>query len=215
MRPGSVNLNAPRGFSRRAEASGVYLITWAGFPVTTAYGGTSRVTTAPAPTIACWPIVQFGKMVAFAPIEAPRSTTVRLGSVRWALDRGKGSFENVAFGPTNTSSPSCTPSHSCTPLFMVTRSPITTSFSMNTWSQILQSSPIRAPARTCANAQIRDPRPTASESQAPSGVGSPDTHAWRGSWRMWRRQGRGAGRSPDTAAGRGQRHDPPLRAKPS
>ncbi len=49
----------------------------AGFPVTMALGGTSRVTTAPAPTIALLPIVMPARIVAFAPIEARRFTAVR------------------------------------------------------------------------------------------------------------------------------------------
>ena len=45
--------------------------TVAGFPVTTEKSGTFRVTTEPAPTIALSPIVIPGKIVAFAPIDAP------------------------------------------------------------------------------------------------------------------------------------------------
>ena len=48
----------------------------AGFPTTIALGGTSRVTTAPAPTIAAVPIVTPGRIVAFAPIDAPSATRV-------------------------------------------------------------------------------------------------------------------------------------------
>jgi hypothetical protein len=104
----------------------------AGFPVTTTPGGTSCVTTAPAPTIAPWPISMPGRSVAFAPMDAPARTTVRANaSGRWRL-RGNGSFVNVALGPTKTSSSSVTPSHNCTPLLTVTRSPTATSFSMNT-----------------------------------------------------------------------------------
>ena len=48
----------------------------AGLPTTTALGGTSRVTTLPAPTIAWPPIFTPGRMVALAPIEAPLATVV-------------------------------------------------------------------------------------------------------------------------------------------
>lgn len=97
-----------------------------------AFAGTVRVTTAPAPTIAPAPISSPGRIVAFAPMDAPLRTTV-LGNVSgYALLRGNGSLVKVAFGPTNTSSSRCTPSQSCTPHFTVTRSPTTTSFSTKT-----------------------------------------------------------------------------------
>ncbi len=50
--------------------------TRAGLPATTAPGGTSRVTTAPAPTIARAPISMPHRMTAPLPIEAPCRTTV-------------------------------------------------------------------------------------------------------------------------------------------
>ncbi len=52
----------------------------AGTPATSAYGGTSFVTTAPAPTKAYAPSVTPQTIVALAPIEAPRWTSVRLYS---------------------------------------------------------------------------------------------------------------------------------------
>ena len=45
--------------------------------------------------------------------------------------RGNGSLQNVAFGPMNTSSSIRRPSQIWTPHFIVTLSPITTSFSIN------------------------------------------------------------------------------------
>src|SRR2546422_77878 len=48
----------------------MYLMTHAGLPATTAPGGTSTVTTAPAPTNASVPIRTPGKIVVFAPILA-------------------------------------------------------------------------------------------------------------------------------------------------
>src|SRR3954447_5470629 len=141
----------------------------AGLPTTMACGGTERVTTAPAPTIAPTPISSPGRIVAFAPIEAPRRTSVRgYSSSQWRL-RGKRSLVNVALGPMNTSSSTVTPLHSCTPDLTVTRSPTTTPFSTNTPSHRLQSSPTRAPSSTCANAHTFVPRPTSSLSHRPCG----------------------------------------------
>ena len=125
----------------------------AGLPATTAYGGTDSTTTAPAPTIAPRPIVMPGSIVALAPIDAPSLTIVVRNFVGGRLLRGKRSFANVALGPMKTSSSMRTPSQSWTPHFTVTRSPTMTSFSMNVWSQMLQSAPMRAPA-----ARARRPR---------------------------------------------------------
>src|SRR5262245_51857141 len=50
--------------------------TRAGLPATIARGGTDRVTTLPAPTIASSPMVTPQRIVALVPIEAPRLTTV-------------------------------------------------------------------------------------------------------------------------------------------
>ena len=132
----------------------------AGLPATTACGGTDSTITAPAPTIAPRPIVTPGRIVALAPIDAPSFTTVFVNSFGRFRLRGNGSFENVALGPMNTSSSMRTPSQSCTPHLTVTRSPTTTSFSMNVWSQMLQSAPIFAPGRMWANAQTRVRAPT-------------------------------------------------------
>lgn len=51
-------------------------MTRAGFPATTENGGTSRVTTLPAPTIASSPMVTPQRIVALLPIDAPRLTSV-------------------------------------------------------------------------------------------------------------------------------------------
>ena len=84
----------------------------AGLPNTSAWRGTSFVTTAPAPTIAFSPIVIPHRIVAFAPIDAPSSTTVFTTSHSGDLSspayvaqsvraaRGARSFVNVAAGPT-------------------------------------------------------------------------------------------------------------------
>src|ERR1700722_4409553 len=120
-----------------------------------ARAGTSRVTTAPAPIIASEPIVRPGRIVAFAPIEAPRLTKVRVYDAGFCLLRGNGSLVNVALGPTKTSSSRVTPSQSCTPHLTVTRSPTSAPPSIKVWSQMLQSAPMRAPGSTCAKAQMR------------------------------------------------------------
>src|SRR5262249_4147961 len=83
----------------------------AGTPVTSAYGGTSRVTTAPAPTNAYSPKVTPQTTVALAPIVAPRLTSVRLyACFRETALRGLMTFVNTIDGPQKTSSSSSTPS---------------------------------------------------------------------------------------------------------
>lgn len=54
------------------SCSSISRTTFAGFPATTCQGGTSRVTTEPAPTIAPSPIVTPFRMIERAPIQAPR-----------------------------------------------------------------------------------------------------------------------------------------------
>lgn len=49
----------------------ICFIDFAGFPYHTSYGGISFVTTLPAPMREYSPIVIPGKIVAFAPIDAP------------------------------------------------------------------------------------------------------------------------------------------------
>ena len=110
-----------------------------------------------------------GSTVAFAPTEAWARTTVRANSFGRRRLRGKGSLVKVAFGPTKTSSSNDTPSQSWTPHFTVTRSPMRTSFSTNTWSQMLQSAPMTAPGRTWAKAQILVRGPTRAPSTMAAG----------------------------------------------
>src|SRR5260370_33663483 len=62
---------------RAISASGVITRTiLAGLPATIAFGGTSCVTTLPAPTIAPSPIVTFERIVAPEPMDAPFFTSV-------------------------------------------------------------------------------------------------------------------------------------------
>ena len=53
-----------------------YRNTFAGFPATIAFAGTSFVTTLPAPTIAFSPITTFGRIVEPEPIDARDFTRV-------------------------------------------------------------------------------------------------------------------------------------------
>ena len=83
----------------------------AGTPAISAYGGTSRVITAPAPIKQYSPSVDPQTIVALAPIDAPRRTSVRRYSFRrdtWL--RGFITFVNTIDGPQNTSRSSSTPS---------------------------------------------------------------------------------------------------------
>jgi hypothetical protein len=104
----------------------------AGLPITMAFGGTSAVTTDPAATMALRPTRTPGRIVALAPMLAPRSITVCFSGLEWSPLLGNRSFVNVALGPTKTSSRSRTPFHNCTPDLTVTRSPTWTSDSMKT-----------------------------------------------------------------------------------
>jgi hypothetical protein len=111
-------------------------------------------------------------------IGADRSLVLdgRLQKARRVLFRARErSLVKVALGPTRTRFPNRTPSHSWTPLLTVTASPSTTSFSMNTRSQMLQSRPMRAPGSTCAKAQMRVPSPTWVDSQIPAGCTNTDS----------------------------------------
>jgi hypothetical protein len=83
----------------------------AGTPATSANGGTSRVTTAPAATKACAPMETPHTTVALAPMVAPAATRVgRSDRLRSTNARGVTTLVNTAEGPTKTSSPSVTPS---------------------------------------------------------------------------------------------------------
>src|SRR5579859_7323726 len=90
----------------------------AGTPATIAKSGTSRVTTAPAPTSAYSPIVTPGTIVALEPIDARRLTRVGMtfqsssviGEPSKLVAFGKGSFVNITPWPIKTSSSMTTPS---------------------------------------------------------------------------------------------------------
>ena len=83
--------------------------------------------------IAFFPIVIPGRIVAFAPIEDPSLSKILENLFGLTLDLGYLSFDNVAFGPMNTLFSTVVPSQRYTPHFIVTLSPIMTSFSTNVW----------------------------------------------------------------------------------
>src|SRR5438034_8484383 len=116
----------------------------AGTPATVSPGPTSRVTTAPAPTIARAPIRTSPMTIEPDPSQAPRSTTVRSSfqscSVFMAPDssvaRGNLSLVNRVPWPTKTSSSISTPSQ------------------MNAWLSILQFAPTMTPRWISTNGPI-------------------------------------------------------------
>ena len=78
----------------------------AGLPVTIAFVGTERVTTAPGPERPLSTVIP-GSIVALAPMEAPRAKSRGFESFWILLLRGKLMVCAVAFGPMNTSSSIC------------------------------------------------------------------------------------------------------------
>jgi hypothetical protein len=118
-------------------------------PTTTAYAGTSRVTTAPAPTIAHRPTLTGATSTAPAPTVAPSSTTVRSQSgARGNAARGWRTFVNTAPGPTNTSSPSSTPAHTLVCDWIRVPAPTTAPFAMKQNAPTTTSVPSSAPSFT-------------------------------------------------------------------
>src|SRR5438067_7174925 len=89
-------------------------------------------------------------MVAFAPIDAPRPTTVGITSQSVAAARGYRSFVNTAPGPTNTSSSIVTPLYTDTLFWILQPEPIRTPASMNTFLPMTHRAPTDEPSRTCA-----------------------------------------------------------------
>src|SRR5262249_27378134 len=131
------------------------LSTRAGLPATIVPGGTSRVTTAPAPTMASSPIVTLAKIVTPVPIEAPFLTSVfstcQSCSV-WrappaAVARGYMSLTNMTPCPMNTLSSIVTPSQMNVWLEILQRRPTVAFFWISTNAPIFVSSPISHPYR--------------------------------------------------------------------
>ena len=77
--------------------------------MTSACGGTSLVTVEPAATIEYGPMVTPQTMVALAPIEAPRRTSVGTTCQSVLKARGVSSLVKAMCGPRNTSSSTVTP----------------------------------------------------------------------------------------------------------
>lgn len=118
------------------------------------FAGISFATTLPAAMRAFCPMVTPGSMVAFAPILTPFLMMTDSSLKFLFLDFGYLSLQKLTFGPIKTLSYMRTPSHNCTPHFMVTLSPIMTSFSMKQCEQILQFAPIRAFGSTTQYCQM-------------------------------------------------------------
>src|SRR5580700_9172346 len=129
--------------------------TFAGLPATIVFGGTSRVTTLPAPTIAFSPITTLERIVAPDPIEAPFftsvSSTFQSCSVcklpPSAVARGNVSLTNVTPCPMNTSSSIVTPSHTKVWLETLQFFPTVAFFWISTNAPIFVLSPISHPYR--------------------------------------------------------------------
>src|SRR5215467_2740879 len=101
---------ASEDISNRSPHRHTHPVCRAGTPTTRAWAGTSRVTTAPAPTKAYSPIVTPQTIVEFAPKDAPRLTSVwRYSDLRFTWLRGVMTFVNTIEGPQKTSSSSSTP----------------------------------------------------------------------------------------------------------
>jgi hypothetical protein len=91
------------------------------------WAATSRVTTAPAPTNACSPIVEPHTTTEPAPSVAPRRTRVGRSAspLRLMCARGVMSLVKMTPGPRKTSSSTVTPSKTITWFLTVTRFPTT------------------------------------------------------------------------------------------
>jgi hypothetical protein len=123
--------------------------TRAGFPATTACAGTSRVTTAPAPTIAYGPIVTGATSTHPAPSVAPRPTRVSSQSgARTNAARGRFTFVKTTAGPTKTSSSSVTPAQTLVWHWMRHRGPTTAPPAMKQNAPTTDPAPRTAPSAT-------------------------------------------------------------------
>lgn len=135
-------------------------ITRAGLPTTRAWSSTGCTTTDPDPTVAKEPMSLPQMIVAFAPIDAPRRTTVGVISQSGFTARGYMSLVNTALGPTNTSSSRVTPENTETLFWIFTPLPIDAPLSTKTFLPRLQPEPIVAPSRMWQWCQTRVSSPT-------------------------------------------------------
>src|SRR5215469_6907958 len=106
------------------------------------------------------PMVVPQTIVAFAPIDAPRRTTVF--SYRWCrriCERGLVTLVNTHDGPQNTSSSRISPVYRETLFWILTLFPTTTSAAIETFCPILQFWPIRQFFSRWQKCQILVPAP--------------------------------------------------------
>src|SRR5664280_3232910 len=113
----SPGAGAPPAARRRWPQKQTQPMRRAGLPATSAWSGTSRVTTAPAPTVANAPTAVPATTTAPAPIEQPRrswigltvQSSARASSPVRVIARGKRSLVRIALGPMKTPSSTLTP----------------------------------------------------------------------------------------------------------
>jgi hypothetical protein len=125
----------------------------AGTPATVAPAGTSRLTTAPAPTIAPAPTLTPPSRIAPEPIVAPSPTVTASCSqspvpASWpasSVARGRLSLQNITPWPTKTPSPIVTPEQMNVWLWILQRGPTEASAWISTKVPTLLPSPISQP----------------------------------------------------------------------
>src|SRR5512140_3692133 len=143
------------GNLHRFFSSVIFRSTFAGFPATIIPGGTSFVTTLPAPTIDFSPTVTPARIVTLEPTDAPFLMNVGMQTQSasvWspppsAVDRGYMSLMKVTLWPMNTSSSIVTPSQMKVWLEILQFFPIFAPFWISTKVPILLWSPISHPYR--------------------------------------------------------------------
>src|SRR5258706_9582289 len=139
---------------------------FAGLPATMTFGGTSRVTTLPAPTIEFSPTITLERTVAPEPMDAPRLMTVAstfqslsvCSSPSGVVERGYESLIKVTPWPMKTLSSMATPSQTNVWLETLQRRPTVAFFWISTKAPIFVSSPISHPYKLM-NLESRTPFP--------------------------------------------------------
>src|SRR5918995_3408278 len=135
---------------RAMPAAALHRTTRAGTPMTSAPGGTSVVTTAPAATNASSPTSTPGNRTAPAPMRQPRRRVAPRSSMPSGRRPAVGSLVRSAPGAMKTSSSTTERAVTYAPVCMRTRAPTRTSQSTDTPRPTTDSSPISARSRTCA-----------------------------------------------------------------
>src|SRR6185312_15907691 len=132
-----------------SSSSGTSRIGRAGLPTTTIRAGTSRTTTAPAPTNASSPISTAGQRIAPPPMRAPRLITEPLSSsCRRSVRPMKLSFVVTTHGATKTWSSSVEYAVMYASAWIFVRAPIVVSFSISEPRPSTTSSPTSTRSRT-------------------------------------------------------------------